>query len=466
MKKSSRVLVIALIVLLIAGILALWQFTDVFGGKAPEAPDAAVTLAPAEEATDIPTEQPTDAPAEEASAPAAALADDTPLATMDGRPITLSEVRAMLNSLLDGGYLTDENDYEDALDYLIQSRVIEEKIKEFQLDQFTAEEEEAFLADAQKQWDDAISSYASYFLSEDTDEARAQARENAEAYFRSLGYSVEVLADEQKRSASYDLLEKKVLEGRDVSVSAEEIRQVFEDVAAQQKEKYENDVGGYEINKYYSGESFYTPDGYRGITHILLTVDEELLTAYRTAQAQFEESVTEEQPEGDSALRAARDEALQNILASKKAEIDDIYARLENGEDFEALIAQYGQDPGMQSEANLKEGYAVHPESILWDADFTSGAFSNKMQKPGDTSDPIVTSFGVHVLHYLRDIPGGNVELSDEISSTIEQYLASQKTSAVFSEVLDGWLKEHDVQYDQDMIAAAKAQPAESPAEE
>jgi parvulin-like peptidyl-prolyl isomerase len=187
-------------------------------------------------------------------------------------------------------------------------------------------------------------------------------------------------------------------------------------------------------------------------------VDEELLTAYQDAQAAYEDSVTDEAPEGDEALKTARDEAQAAVLASRQTEIDDIYARLAQGEDFAALVAQYGEDPGMTDAAQLAAGYEVHQDSVIWDPVFTAGAFSEKMQQPGDTSDPVIGSYGIHILHYLRDIPGGIIEMTDEISAEIEQYLENQNMNSIYAEALEGWTKEHEIVYDYDAIALLTAQ--------
>ena len=103
----------------------------------------------------------------------------------------------------------------------------------------------------------------------------------------------------------------------------------------------------------------------------------------------------------------------------------------------------------------LKEGYAVHQDSIMWDPVFTAAAFSEKMQKPGDVSDPVVGSYGIHILYYLRDIPGGIVEMTDEIYAEIESYIVSEKTNMAYSEALIAWRAETEIVYNEEAIAAA-----------
>ncbi len=402
----------------------------------------------------------------------AAFAEDTSenpaLLTVDGEDITLDRINNVLNQLISAGY-AQEGDYALAIEYAIQDIVLNGKITELGLDQYTDEEIEAFRLEAHNEWESAIDSYVSYFLTEDTDEARAQAREDGAAYFTAYGYSEETLLDNLKLSASYDKLEQNILEGKDVSVSEDEIRAEFETTASQHKDMVQDNVYLYELYQNYYGMNFwYVPEGYRGIIHILMRVDDGLLAAYTDAQAAFEESVTDEAPEGDAELKAAAEAAKEAVLASKQAEIDDIYARLAQGESFEALIAQYGEDPGMTDVSTLAQGYQVHKDSVIWDPVFTAGAFSEKMQQPGDTSDPVIGSYGIHILHYLRDIPGGIAEMTDEISAEIEESLYTDKMNSAYAEALEAWIAEHDIVYHQeaiDALTAAQEQETEAPAE-
>ena len=397
----------------------------------------------------------------------AALAEAVPasadpvLFTFDGEEITQSQVDDALYNMLMNGYVEDESDYDTAIQALIQDRVLQAKIAQLGLDQFTPEEEEALRADAQQEWDDALDYYVSYFLAEDTDEARAQARQQAIAYYNMNGFDVDVLFDNAKKSASYDKLEAHILENVEIAVTDEEIQSVFDLYAEGDRDAYADSIQMYEIyTNYYGYESWYVPAGYRGIIHILLSVDDELLTAYQDAQVAFEEAEGEEAPDQAKidAAKAAVDAARQAVLDSKKDAIDDIYARLEKGEEFTALIAAYGEDPGMENEAYLNNGYEVHAESVVYDPVFVAAAFSEKMVKPGDVSDPVVGSYGIHILYYLRDIPEGIVELSDEIRAEIEEYIRNSKTSDALNEAVDAWTGEHEIVYNEEAIAAAKNQ--------
>ena len=361
--------------------------------------------------------------AEAAEAAAAEITAETTLATFDGEEIHYHEVYDTAYGLMESDDDSVAANFDRALERLIQSRVADAKIAELGLDQFTAEEEEAFLTEAQAEWDWAVQSYVDYFLSEDTEEARAQAWKDGEAYFQALGYSVAGIADSLRYNASLDRLWEVAVKDKDLTVPEEEIRALFEEVAAMDQEQVGDSAMMYEMTKYMYGQDvWFVPEGYRGIIHILLDTDESLLNTYKDAQAAYEET--------------------------------------EKGESFESLIAEYGTDPGMADENTLKEGYAVHRDSIYWDPVFTAAAFSDKMNQPGDTADPVVGTYGIHILHYLRDIPGGIVDLSEEIHEEISDYLKSQKENQVIVEALEAWKDGHEIVLNQDLIEAAKIQAA------
>ena len=395
--------------------------------------------------------------------PVFTLAEDTPAVedpvffTLDGKEYYKSTVDATLSNLYSNGYVESTTDYATAIQYMIEDEVVIAKITELGLNKFSEDEEAAFLTEAQAEWDAAIESYVSYFLSEDTEEARAQAWKDGEAYYTSMGYSVDMIAESLKMNAGFDLLQAQMFKDV-VPATEEEIKAVFEEYAAQDKALFENDFYTYEMyQQYYGYEAWYKPEGFRGIIHILLPVEEEVLDAYISAQALYEESLSaEETAEGEKTVtKEDVDAALQAVLDSQKTAIDDIYARLEKGESFQTLIAEYNTDPGMKDN-NLENGYEVHADSTMtWIPEFVAGAFSDKMQKPGDVSDPVVASYGIHILYYLRDIPGGYVEINDTIRSEISNYLNNQKQSNAYYEQLNAWVDEHEVVYNVEAITAA-----------
>jgi parvulin-like peptidyl-prolyl isomerase len=405
---------------------------------------------------------------------------DVALATVNGEPVMLSEAQMMIPQLSD--YMTDATDYQYVVDFLIRQRVMEKKIKDMGFDVFTAEEMDAFAKDAQAQWEQGIENYVSYYLSEDTQEARDALRVQAEAYYQAQGFGLEELTLSVKNRAAIDRMSAYLIGG--YVPTQEEIDAAFQQFGLSYQQNYENNVMAYEYNTLYNQQtSWYTPEGYRGIIHILLQPDTALMDSYTQLTSAFEEQQSAlggEQAAVDPAATATVspavsaepvtqqmvDAARQAILDSVKAQTDEIYAKLAAGETFESLIAQYGKDPGMSDETSLKDGYMVHKDSVVWDPAFTAGAFSGKMAKVGDVSDPLVSANGVHILKYLRDVPSGLI-MTDAIKLEIADYLKATKENAAYEEAYASWVPEMTITYNQEAItqatAAAKAlQPEET----
>lgn len=389
-----------------------------------------------------------------------AVAEDAakPALVVNGEEITLEKVAEYAQALQSNGY-TEEVDYDQAVAYLAEEAILKQKIRELGLDQYTDDEKAAFEVEAKAQWENDIAAYVEYYLTEDTDEARAQAQQDAVAYYEAYNYNQEAILENLLLGESYNRLQNHILEGKDVAVTEEEIAEAFQQYVEQDKEMFEGNVYMYEMYQmYYGYQPWYQPEGFRGVTHILLPVDEALLTAWQDARATGEE---------EGADTAAVEAARQAVLDSCKEQIDDIYARLEKGESFEALIAEYGTDDGMKNEEYLKNGYAVHPNSMSYDADFVAAAFSDKVQKVGDVSDPTVSQFGIHILQYVKEIPGGAVEMTDEIKAELQEYLTSAKESTYYSEAVSAWINESEIVMNDDVLATLNAaeETEEVPAE-
>ena len=392
------------------------------------------------------------------------VAEDTVVATINGQEITVAELENNAQLLYNAGYVETYPDYDAALESMIREAVVKDHLQKAGYLDYSEEELAAFTNDAQAQWDQLVSTYVERYLTEDTEEARATLKTQAEQYFATMGGSVEVLTDDLMYNAAMEKLQEDLTGG--YVPTEEEIQQVFDLYGAQYQAQYENNVGMYEFyTQYYGYESWYVPEGYRAVIHILLNVDADVLKAYTDAQAALDEAESAEDPD-EAAIaeaKAAAEAAKAAVIASRQDVIDDIYARLEKGESFQSLIAEYGNDPGMQDEVTLAEGYHVHPESILWDPAFTEGAFQEGMRQPGDVSQPVVGTYGIHILYYLKDVPGGLI-MTDSIHDEIYEYLLSSKASNAFNAGYAEWQQELEIVRNDAVLEQLKAE-AEAEAE-
>ncbi len=459
------------------------------------------------------TAQPAETQAVPAEATAAPEATDNVVVTVNGAPVHASAVQKIFNAIYTqyAGQGYDLTGLESqlsslAVEYAIQDALFKQKAAEFGVDQFTADEEAGFLTEAQTQWDDALEQYYTYYLTAagdtPTEEEIAAAKTKVADDLASMGYSLEMIAGQVKdgeiQNRLTDALLKDAVPYTQEDVQAEYEKRVQEDHAA-----YENDIAAYE-DAYSSGDAdiWYVPEGVRGIAHILLSVDDDLLNTYLDLKERLDNQQTQvdalaeedldpipadeatldpsltETPEPSAtpeltadpsatatpapATQADVDAARQAVLDSIKDKLDDIYSRLAAGEAFASLVEAYGEDPGMQQEPYKSEGYSVHKGFEGYIPEFTDGAFAPELQNVGDYGQPVIGSYGVHILYYLRDVPSGPVALTEELNASLLQEMENTRTSKVLPDAMEEWMAAAQIVYAQ--AEATEAPEAESTA--
>ena len=112
---------------------------------------------------------------------------------------------------------------------------------------------------------------------------------------------------------------------------------------------------------------------------------------------------------------------------------------LESGSDFESVMEEYGEDPGMQSEPNKTTGYYVREDSTIWDENFTKGSMA--LEKVGDYSaTPVISSSGVHIIYYASDVTPGAVPF-ESVYDTLYAEETEIKRSEYLTEQLNAWVE-------------------------
>ena len=395
-------------------------------------------------------------------------ADDV-LVTVGTSNVTRAEYESNLLSLQNyysqyGYDVTDPNVLNDlkmiALDTAIQDAVLDMKIVEMSLT-LTEDEAAAATAQAKADWEAVIQDGLAYYgvTAESTEEQRAEVLLTVLAELETQGYTEEGYVSDMLRYAGYDKAFAVIT--ADVTVSDEEVVSYYNTLVEQDKLTYENNAAAYEELDYYNQlyamygmtqyikEAYYKPEGYRLVTHILLEADEALLTAYADLQATYEEQqlTLEEGGEVTDTLVTAEDveNARLAILANVQPKVDEINQKLADGATFAELIPQYTIDPGMKDEASIATGYEVHMDSTNWVIPFRDAAFT--VDNIGDVTAPVVTDYGVHILQYVADVPGGPVELTDAMHASFKAALLSTAQNAAYYATLEEWTATSDVVY-------------------
>lgn len=426
-----------------------------------------------------------DATAEEAATEEAAQ-ENPLLVTVNGTQLYLADVQPEIDYLVsyysEMGY---DMTLEENLSYVrymglqtaISRVVLKQKAAELGLDTLTDEEMETLREENHQNWNELVDYYTSTMFGlteESSEEDVAAARLQVLSMLESAGFTEESVLANEADNQVYTRVENYVM--GDFAVTDEAVEAYYQGLVESSREQYEGNVGLYEMMSYYGYDTpYYTPEGYRGVTHILLQVDGELMNRYTELNALLEEQAEAVESgeatgeEADPAEEAAEpteeaaepaeetakpvtqadvDAAYDAIIASVQPTIDEIMGKLEQGVPFADLVAEYGTDPGMEAEPNKSEGYSVHMDSILWDPVFVKAAFS--VDNVGDVAEPVVGSYGVHIVYYLRDVPAGAVAMTDEMRAEFAQTLLDEEKTERMNTALTEWMESATIEYTAD----------------
>ncbi|MGN0776339.1 MAG: peptidylprolyl isomerase [Candidatus Ventricola sp.] len=195
------------------------------------------------------------------------------------------------------------------------------------------------------------------------------------------------------------------------------------------RERYEGNIPLFEQEVLMNGGiTYYIPEGYRRIKHIVMALPEDIANRLSDLQS------------GSSSLSEDAWQALQSAASAvMKSKTDAIYRALEDGESFESQMALYSYDTGVAPE---DAGYLLHADSVLWDDSFLQAALA--LEHPGDVSEPVVTSAGIHIILYAGDEPAGALALTKEQQELLEQEALSDKQT----QALEALVSQHRGDYE------------------
>ena len=397
----------------------------------------------------------------------AAKSPDDVMVTVNGTPVTRAEYEVYLSTVssyyANQGYDVTAEGFAEALQEialmtLVQYAVMDQKMVEMGVT-LTEEEKADAEQEARETWNATIDEGLAYYGATDTtpEDELAALLVMVLAELESMGYTEQGFIDEAVVNAGYIKLENEMI--KDVVVTDEEVMAYYNELVAADEVAYRYNAAAYEQTQQMNQmwlmlgytdmytDLYYFPEGYRSVSHILLEVDEALLTAYADLQAAYEEQQSTLEEGGEVTDELVTAEEVENarlaIIASVQPTIDEINQKLAEGVAFAELIPQYTTDPGMNTPEAIAEGYPVHMDSTQYVTGFAEGAFS--VDNIGDVTGPVLTEFGVHILQYIADIPGGPVEMDQNMMETLRMTLLEPAQSEKLNETMSQWLAEADI---------------------
>ncbi len=316
------------------------------------------------------------------------------------------------------GATTDELEqsdmYEDyqksALSQMVTDELVYQDAQEKGVVDFSEEHRAELMKAAQEDLYSMLEYYRDQTAADETipeDEKETQAlirwgeyRENANMT------DLEAYVDRRLKSDAINEMRNSITEP--VTFTEEQAKEFYDQQVEMQQPFIEEDETQASLYQAF-GELYVNPSGYKYVKHVLLSIPDETQAEISTLRSEG----------NDEQADAVRDEA----LAELKSLADEITQRARDGEDFDALIAEYGEDPGMESEPAKTYGYLVYEGNEEYIAEFTEASVA--LQNVGDISDPVATDFGYHIIKYDRDGKG-----PVPFETVKDDIMASQLTSA------------------------------------
>ena len=407
--------------------------------------------------------------------------------------------------------MTDEDvaAYGDAaLEQLIQSVVLQDKVKELGFDPLGEEDaaEVEEYADSMMEFYKLMMRYQNYPDIETVEEEQERLAAEAAAAtpsepqetvatitdamldemltndLNTIGYTHDYFVRTQTMSKQSEKLKAYTYEG--VTVTDAQVKDEFDSRVASQKESYDANPAAYASAEKNGSDLYYMPAGYRGVKNLLIQLsdekqdeikqlnsdltaaknllssgnddleelkaqdtaelDEEALAAYNEQIAALEEQVASAQTTIDE-TQAKIDETTEAAFAEILPLAQEVLAKAQAGEDFDALIETYGEDAGMTAEPNKSRGYLVCDGLSIYEQSFQDAAMA--LENVGDVSAELVkTSYGFHILQYASELAGGEVEYTEEIKTAIYDEMLKEAQDAAYEAAVTQWVSEAKVE--------------------
>jgi len=378
----------------------------------------------------------------------------TPVIEVAGKTFTKGDVKEQAEAYLDYneymysyyyGMTYDRNSdaakadaQEQAIQNLIETAVVDAKLAEYGFNTLADEELAEVEASAKEDYDLYYETIQNFFFA-DTELTGDELTAAIEAEMANMDYpDYETLLEEYTYSRQQEKLIAEI--NKDVAVSEEELTTEYNARVESAKSTYESMPASYGTALTNGENPYYAPAGYRNVKHILLTFSEE----DEAAIADLETAISElAEGEDATALQADLDAAKEAAYANLQPTIDEITAKLAEGADFAALIAEYNQDPGMTEES---VGYPVSADSTDWVTEFKDASMA--LASVGDISQPVRSSYGIHIIQYFGDIAEGEIGL-ETVREDLTAELLSAKESANVETTLAQWVEEANAKVDE-----------------
>lgn len=166
------------------------------------------------------------------------------------------------------------------------------------------------------------------------------------------------------------------------------------------------------------------------VKHILIAIPQ-------AEQDEYSKLYNEKKTEEANAYLAEKQKAIQ-----PKAE--EVLAKAKKGEDFDKLVEEYGEDPGM---VGNEEGYTVDQDTQFV-PEFKEAALKLKV---GQISELVPTVYGYHIIK-AYEVINEKVYTLKEKKEEVKQAVISQKKDEKWQGFLDQWMEKASVKKYEELL--------------
>lgn len=373
---------------------------------------------------------------------------------------------------------------DQVLSSLKTQSVAEQMAREKGMYDFTDEEKAEIESDAQTAYDSDVESVKTSYFTE-TELTGDELDAAIAAKMEELGYSTkEAMIESGENEKALEKLRADIV--KDVEVTHDDIHAKYDELLQADMQSFASNPSAYGDKVNAQTDVYYTPAGYRYVRHILRKFSNEETTQINDLQSQVTSKQSQlstvanslSELEGDIAEMGedATDEMKQEAETQKatllesqatynaelsdlqtqldaaktaayerlQPSVDEVLAKLgEENADFAALMAEYGEDPGMQSEPLMTTGYAICEGFASFDPAFTEAAMA--LENIGDISAPVRGQSGIHIIRYEADIPEGALD-HDAAEEKLHDTVLSEKQTEAYDAQLATWVSEAKIQ--------------------
>lgn len=207
----------------------------------------------------------------------------------------------------------------------------------------------------------------------------------------------------------------------DINYDEAELKKLYEERVAEQKEKYTKDPSTYAQDAITPQSLvFYSPAGYIRVKHILIGLPKEIQSRVDKLSAELVDllkeqvELTKQKGAEDAAVvnGSKKIEKLQSDIdllrkqgiEQSKPSAEEVLKKVEDGVNFDMLMDEYGTDPGMKEYPANQFGYLINKDTNFI-AEFKDAAFA--LQNVDDTTGLVQSTYGYHIIKLVDKIQEG-----------------------------------------------------------